>query len=96
MVKMLRLERGIIHKAVEQTEPVMLEIAQHGTDSETRALAEKDLELITDSKPYLRWIMQLANAMESGDIFEHFPRPEGEKSPSGFQPIQENIPHDDQ
>ncbi|MGM0786028.1 MAG: GbsR/MarR family transcriptional regulator [Pseudomonadota bacterium] len=96
MVKMLRLERGTIHKAVEQTEPIMREIAQHGADSKTRALAEKDLALLTDTKPYLRWIMQLANAMESGDIFEHFPRPGGEEPPSGPQPIQENIAHDKQ
>ncbi|MDR9439738.1 MAG: transcriptional regulator [Halomonas sp.] len=93
MVKMLRLERGIIHKAVEQTEPVMREIANHGADSDIRELAAKDQALVSGSKAYLRWIMQLANAMESGEIFEHFPRPECDEPPSGHEPIQENIKH---
>uniref|UniRef100_UPI002468B3B5 GbsR/MarR family transcriptional regulator n=1 Tax=Chromohalobacter sp. 296-RDG TaxID=2994062 RepID=UPI002468B3B5 len=65
MVKMLRLERGIINKAVEQTEPVMREIADHGTDSEAREVAAKDQALVSGSKAYLNWITQLANAMES-------------------------------
>lgn len=95
MAKMLRLERGIIHKAVEQTEPVMREIAHHGADSDIRELAAKDQALVSGSKAYLRWIMQLANAMESGEIFEHFPRPECDEPPSGHEPIQENVKHGD-
>lgn len=96
MVKMLRLERGIIYKAVEQTEPVMREIAQHGADSDIRALAARDQSLVSGSRPYLRWIMQLANAMESGDIFTHFPRPERDEPPSGHESLQENVKHEDQ
>ncbi|MBB3185811.1 DNA-binding transcriptional regulator GbsR (MarR family) [Halomonas fontilapidosi] len=92
MIKMLRLERGIMQKAVEQTEPVMREIAQHGADSDTRALAARDHALVSDSRPYLRWIMQMANAMESGEIFEHFPRPERDERQA---PLQENVKHGD-
>lgn len=95
MVRMLRLERGIIHKAVEQTEPVMREIADHGADSETREMAAKDQALVSGSKTYLTWITQLANAMESGDIFEHFPRPESDTPLSDRHSPQENIKHED-
>lgn len=76
MVKMLRLERGLIHKGVEQTEPVISDIAEHGASREARELAAKDQALISESKAYLQWIMQLANAMESGEIFQYFPRPD--------------------
>ncbi|MCD6008621.1 GbsR/MarR family transcriptional regulator [Halomonas sp. IOP_31] len=95
MVKMLRLERGTIHKAIEQTEPVMLELADHAADSEIREQAAKDQALISGSKAYLRWIMQLANAMESGEIFEHFPRPERDEQSSGRESNQENVKHEE-
>ncbi|MCK0716384.1 GbsR/MarR family transcriptional regulator [Chromohalobacter sarecensis] len=95
MVKMLRLERGIINKAVEQTEPVMREIADHGTDSETREVAAKDQALVSGSKAYLNWITQLANAMESGEIFEHFPRPERDEPLPDHKSLQENVKHED-
>lgn len=95
MVKMLRLERGILYKAVEQTEPVMREIAEHGTDSHIRELAVRDQALVSRSNAYLRWIMQLANAMESGEIYDHFPRPEGEEPLSSQESNQENIQHED-
>lgn len=83
MVKMLRLERGVIHKAIEQTEPVMQELAQEADDESVRDAAAKDLSRVSGSKAYLNWIMQLANAMESGEIFAHFPRPEHDERPSG-------------
>ncbi|MEC8919065.1 MAG: transcriptional regulator [Pseudomonadota bacterium] len=95
MVKMLRLERDIIHKAVEQTEPVMREITDHGADSEARELAAKDQALVSSSKSYLSWIMQLANAMESGKIFEHFPRPERDEPLADRKTLQENAKHED-
>jgi DNA-binding transcriptional regulator GbsR (MarR family) len=83
MVKMLRLERSVIHKAIEQTEPVMRELAQQSDDESVRDVAAKDLSRVSGSKAYLNWIMQLANAMESGEIFAHFPRPEHDERPSG-------------
>lgn len=83
MVKMLRLERGVLYKAVEQVEPQMRDLADNAADSETREIAAKDAELVNGSKVYLTWIMRLANAMEAGDIFAHFPRPESDEGPVG-------------
>ena len=74
MAKMLRLERSVIHKAIEQTEPVIKELAHHGDDDEVRDAAARDLALVGGSKAYLQWIMRLANAMESGEIFDFFPK----------------------
>lgn len=76
MVKMLRLERDVIHKAVEQVEPQMRDLADNAADSDIREIAAKDAARVNGSKAYLTWIMRLANAMESGEIFAHFPRPE--------------------
>ncbi|RXE47633.1 GbsR/MarR family transcriptional regulator [Chromohalobacter israelensis] len=86
MVKMLRLERGVIHKAIEQTEPVMEALARQSDDEAVRQTATKDLALVNGSKAYLTWIRQLANAMESGDIFAHFPPPEPDASPQASEP----------
>ncbi|MCD8509396.1 MAG: transcriptional regulator [Bacillus sp. (in: Bacteria)] len=73
-VKMLRLERGLITKALDQTEPVIEEISQNPDSQEAQELASRDLELIQDARVYLNWIMRLANSMESGEIFKHFPK----------------------
>ncbi|MYL23118.1 transcriptional regulator [Halomonas alkaliantarctica] len=92
MVKMLRLERGVIHKAIEQTEPVMEELADNAKDPDVRALAEKDRARVSGSRAYLDWIMQLANAMESGEIFTHFPRPDDNDPAPGHAPqLRERI-----
>ncbi|WP_188207721.1 GbsR/MarR family transcriptional regulator [Alkalibacillus aidingensis] len=73
-VKMLRLERNLIMKAVDQTEPTIQEIANETNDEKAEKVAKRDLELIQEAKDYLDWIMRLANSMESGDIFEHIPK----------------------
>ncbi|WP_153461705.1 MULTISPECIES: GbsR/MarR family transcriptional regulator [Sediminibacillus] len=73
-VKMLRMERSLISKAIEQTEPTFSRIADKGSQNEIKDMAAKDLNLITDSKQYLDWVMRLANAMESGEIFNYFPK----------------------
>ncbi|WP_027965078.1 GbsR/MarR family transcriptional regulator [Halalkalibacillus halophilus] len=73
-VKMIRLERNLITKAVDQTEPTIEDIAHHSTDEEARRIANRDLELTEGAKDYLDWIMRLANTMESGDIFNHIPK----------------------
>lgn len=73
-VKMLRLERNLISKAIEQTEPVLTNIVNNSSDSDSKKVAEKDLTLIKGSKEYLDWVMRLANSMESGEIFNYFPK----------------------
>lgn len=73
-VKMLRLERGLITKALDQTEPVIEEISQNPDNQQAKELASRNLELIQDARTYLNWIMRLANSMESGEIFKHFPK----------------------
>ncbi|WP_246187723.1 GbsR/MarR family transcriptional regulator [Ornithinibacillus caprae] len=73
-VKMLRLERGLIMKALEQTEPIIEELSTNGTDERVTKTATRDLDLMKDSREYLDWIMRLANSMESGEIFDYFPK----------------------
>lgn len=73
-VKMLRLERSLITKALDQTEPVIQEISKNTVQTEATEIANRDLELLQDARHYLQWIMQLANSMESGDIFDHIPQ----------------------
>ncbi|GEN44416.1 GbsR/MarR family transcriptional regulator [Alkalibacillus haloalkaliphilus] len=73
-VKTLRVERNLINKAIEQTEPTITEVAEQSADEEAERIAKRDLELIQESKDYLDWLMRLANSLESGKIFEHLPK----------------------
>ncbi|WP_017187450.1 GbsR/MarR family transcriptional regulator [Alkalibacillus haloalkaliphilus] len=73
-VKTLRVERNLINKAIEQTEPTITEVAEQSEDEEAERIAKRDLELIQESKDYLDWLMRLANSLESGEIFEHLPK----------------------
>jgi len=73
-VKKLRQENNLIMKAVDQTEPLLQEIASDPEDSAIKKEAEEDLRLIKHSKEYLDWTMRIANAMESGEIYNFFPK----------------------
>ncbi|GGM28763.1 hypothetical protein GCM10011351_13460 [Paraliobacillus quinghaiensis] len=73
-IKKIRQERNLIMKATEQAQPTLENIASHTTDQQIKEEAEKDLALIEDSHKYFDWTMQLANAMESGKIFDHLPK----------------------
>lgn len=73
-VKMLRLERSLIAKATDQTEPVFEDLAKNSESESVRENAARDLELMDDAKGYLDWIMTLANQMESGEIFTYLPK----------------------
>ncbi len=73
-VKMIRMERGIISKAVEQAEPAIEEVANQTKDESTKQDADRDLELISETKDYLDWMMRLANHFESREIFENVPK----------------------
>lgn len=71
--KMIRLERSLLTKAIDQTEPTIEEIANNPESNQAEDIAKRDLELISEAKDYLNWIMQLANSLESRDIFKHLP-----------------------
>ena len=72
--KKLRQERNLIVKAIEQSQPVLQDIADNFSDSKASAAAKQDLKHLKDSEAYFNWTMRLANAMESGEIFNYFPK----------------------
>lgn len=73
-VKKLRQEKNLIMKAVEHSEPLLKEIANNPEEPEIKKEVEEDLQLLQHAKSYLDWTMRLANAMESGDIYNYFPK----------------------
>lgn len=73
-VKMIRLERSIITKAVEQAELAIKEVATESKEESIKQDANRDLELIADTKDYSGWMMRLANHFESREIFERIPK----------------------
>ncbi|HZK84896.1 MAG TPA: hypothetical protein VFC58_09500 [Desulfosporosinus sp.] len=72
--KRLRQERSLIIKATEQSQPVIERIAMNSTDPEVEEAAKRDLDNLKNSGMYLLWTMKLANALESGEIFNHYPK----------------------
>ncbi|WP_018924870.1 GbsR/MarR family transcriptional regulator [Salsuginibacillus kocurii] len=78
-VKNLRMERNLIAKANEQAKPLLQEVQQESEDEKARELAAKDLEDLENTQVYLEWLMRFSNAMESGEIFEYFPKGTKEK-----------------
>ncbi|MFZ3580193.1 GbsR/MarR family transcriptional regulator [Virgibacillus sp. DJP39] len=78
-MKKLRQERNLIMKAAEQTSPVLKNILETADDPQVQSKAKLDLELIEESQKYLNWTMRLANAMDSGEIFDYFPQKEKNK-----------------
>ncbi|RXI96397.1 transcriptional regulator [Anaerobacillus alkaliphilus] len=73
-VKKLRQERSLILKAMEQAKPVFEDLATNSDTEQVKELASRDLETITASLSYFDWTMRLANSLESGEIFEHYPK----------------------
>ncbi len=73
-VKMLRQENNLIMKAVEHSEPLLKEMASELEDSPLKKEVENDLYLLEHAKHYLDWTMRMANALDSGDIFTHYPK----------------------
>ncbi|CAM3788105.1 GbsR/MarR family transcriptional regulator [Alkalicoccus chagannorensis] len=71
-VKQLRQERSLIVKGNQQALPVLEEISEHG-EGEAKKQADQDLANIERSMSYFEWTMRLANAMESGEIFDYLP-----------------------
>lgn len=76
--KKLRQERNLIVKAMEQSQPILEDIANKSSTDASKA-AKQDLIKIKDSEAYFHWTMSLANAMESGEIFDHFPKIQNSK-----------------
>lgn len=72
-VKKLRQERSLIIKANEQAKPI-LEKASNSSNEEISNIAKRDLENLTNSLSYFDWTMGLANALESGEIFDYYPK----------------------
>lgn len=72
--KKLRQERNIIVKAIEQSQPILEDIANNSSDDEVSQTAKQDLQKLKDNEAYFHWTMQLANAMESGEIYQYFPK----------------------
>lgn len=73
-MKKLRQENNLIMKAVEHAEPLLQEIAEQADNPTMKNEAEDDLQLLQHAKSYLDWTKRLANAMESGAIYNHFPK----------------------
>ena len=74
-VKMMRQENNLIRKAVEHSEPILQELAGDMEDPLVKKELEEDLQLLHHTKDYLEWTMRIANAMDSGEIFNYFPKP---------------------
>lgn len=80
-VKMLRKEHNLILKAVEQTVPLLQSIQEKsdlGENEELKEKVENDLAALDHAKAYLNWTMRLANAFESGEIYNYFPKEQKE------------------
>lgn len=75
--KMLRQERNITLRANEQVESTLMSIAENSESEEAREMAKGDLEDIKNTMTYFDWTLRLANAMESREIFDYFPKYEG-------------------
>ncbi|UFU00217.1 transcriptional regulator [Radiobacillus kanasensis] len=73
-IKKIRQERNLIMKATEQVEPTLEAIVRDTSDDQVKEEAQKDLDLINNSYNYFDWTMRLANAMESGEIFDYLPK----------------------
>jgi|SRR5699024_4947531 len=73
-VNKIRQERNLIMKGTEQAQPKLEKILRESSDDEVRAEAENDLNLIKNSHQYFDWTTSLANAMESGEIFDFLPK----------------------
>lgn len=73
-VKKLRQENNVIMKAIDQTKPLLEDMVTDSEDVAIKQEATEDLELLKHSKSYLDWTMRVANAMESGEIYNSFPK----------------------
>lgn len=73
-VKKLRQERSLIVKATEQALPTLEHLATHSENEQVKQMAKKDLDTIMGSQSYFDWTMRLANSLESGEVFKHYPK----------------------
>ncbi|TMN21677.1 GbsR/MarR family transcriptional regulator [Lentibacillus cibarius] len=89
-VKMLRQERNIISRANEQVEDTLQEIAANGESEEAREMAQKDLADIQQTNIYFDWTLRLANALESGDIYNFIPKHNQEGDDTGHNKNSSN------
>ncbi|GEL08867.1 GbsR/MarR family transcriptional regulator [Salisediminibacterium halotolerans] len=74
-VKQIRHEKNLIMKASEQAKPVFDEMLK-SDDNHVRDAAQKDKKNMESTFDYFDWTMRLAYAMETGEIFDYFPKKE--------------------
>lgn len=76
--KMLRQENNLIMKAIENTEPILKDIADNPKEESIKKEVDEDLQLLQHAKLYLDWTIRIATSMETGDIYSTFPKNKGE------------------
>lgn len=74
-VNNLRKERTITLRATDAARPILESLKEQTESPEVREKASQDLELLAESDAYFEWIDRLTTAMESGEIFDHYPAP---------------------
>ncbi len=58
--------------AIKRVEPYLQKL-QASSNEEIKTKADKDLEKLEEAKRYYNWLRKLADAVESGKIFEYYP-----------------------
>lgn len=67
-------------EAVNKAETLLQETLQNeNLDDEAKAEVDKIQAQLNHTKQYCKWLENLSNAIESGQIFEHYPIPEDEE-----------------
>ncbi|PNZ25454.1 transcriptional regulator [Staphylococcus petrasii] len=67
-------------EAVNKAEALLQETLQNeNLDDEAKAKVDKIQAQLNHTKQYCKWLENLSNAIESGQIFEHYPIPEDEE-----------------
>ncbi|BGE81436.1 choline uptake/conversion transcriptional regulator CudC [Staphylococcus petrasii] len=67
-------------EAVNKAEALLQETLQNeNLDDEAKAEVDKIQAQLNHTKQYCKWLENLSNAIESGQIFEHYPIPEDEE-----------------
>ncbi|MCI2774273.1 choline uptake/conversion transcriptional regulator CudC [Staphylococcus petrasii] len=67
-------------EAVNKAETLLQETLQNeNLDDEAKAEVDKIQAQLNHTRQYCKWLENLSNAIESGQIFEHYPIPEDEE-----------------
>ncbi|MCJ1655476.1 GbsR/MarR family transcriptional regulator [Staphylococcus sp. NRL 16/872] len=67
-------------EAIKEAEILLEEALQsENLDNEAKSEINRIQDQLTHTKQYCKWLENLSNAIESGQIFEHYPIPEDEE-----------------